>query len=58
MKEVDENDSTDFSPIAVAKLGNLNLSTVSNSHQKNNQFSIQVLQRINLLDSQLIFPVE
>lgn len=58
VKEVDENDSTDFSPIAVAKLGNLNLSTVSNSHQKYNQFSIQVLQRINLLDSQLIFPVE
>lgn len=44
VKEVDENDSTDFSPIVVAKLGNLNLSTVSNNHQKYNQFSIQVLQ--------------
>ncbi|XP_054810227.1 uncharacterized protein LOC129311789 isoform X2 [Prosopis cineraria] len=42
-QEVDENHPTDFSPFLVAKLGNLNLSTVSNNHQKYNQFSIQYL---------------
>ncbi|XP_028768350.1 uncharacterized protein LOC114725959 isoform X2 [Neltuma alba] len=42
-KQVDDNDPTDFSPIAVAKFGNLNLSTVSNNHQKYNLFSMQYL---------------
>ncbi|KAF7809778.1 putative vacuolar protein sorting-associated protein 13C [Senna tora] len=39
----DENDPTDLTPIVVAKLGNLNWNTVSNNHQKHNQFSVQYL---------------
>ncbi|KAJ1436546.1 Vacuolar protein sorting-associated protein 13, SHR-binding domain [Sesbania bispinosa] len=40
-REDDENERKDFTPIVAAKLGNLHMITVSNNHQKYNQFSIQ-----------------
>lgn len=49
LKEGDENDTTEFTPIVVAKFGNLNFNTVSDNHQIHNQFSIQVLDKVCLI---------
>nr|KYP38230.1 Vacuolar protein sorting-associated protein 13b [Cajanus cajan] len=39
----EDNECNDFTPIVIAKLGNLHLITVSNNHQTYNQFSLQYM---------------
>ncbi|KAK7263059.1 hypothetical protein RJT34_30643 [Clitoria ternatea] len=40
-QEEDDIERKDFTPIVIAKLGNLHMITVSNNHQTYNQFSLQ-----------------
>ncbi|CAL0312729.1 unnamed protein product [Lupinus luteus] len=42
-QEENRNELKDFSPFIVVKLGNLHLITVSNNHQRYNQFSVQYI---------------
>ncbi|KAH1151426.1 hypothetical protein GYH30_045099 [Glycine max] len=42
-QEEDDNESKDFTPIVIAKLGNLHMISISNNHQTYNQFSLQYI---------------
>ncbi|XP_047160348.1 putative vacuolar protein sorting-associated protein 13C isoform X2 [Vigna umbellata] len=42
-QEEDNNECKDFTPIVIAKLGNLHVITVSNNNQTYNQFSLQYM---------------
>ncbi|KAK7346481.1 hypothetical protein VNO80_21001 [Phaseolus coccineus] len=42
-QEEDNNECKDFTPIVIAKLGNLHMITVSNNNQTYNQFSLQYM---------------
>ncbi|KAL2333639.1 hypothetical protein Fmac_014852 [Flemingia macrophylla] len=42
-QEEDDNERRDFTPIVIAKLGNLHVISVSNNHQTYNQFSLQYM---------------